>query len=151
MKKLYYISLFLVFLYGCEIFVIGSKPKPKLQEISQRSPVGTVLLFKTALDSNNVYAAVQVLASPGGSLYSGDEKADLLDDLRRFSRLIPSKPVTGFAKDSLADNSYEIFLQVDYYKIFSFNTLRIRDRWYVTDYREEKDATKIKKFDDIKY
>ncbi|MGA2297412.1 MAG: hypothetical protein ABSG15_07695, partial [FCB group bacterium] len=125
--------------------------KPKLQEVSQRSPIGVVLLLKTALDSNNVYAAVQVLASPTGTHYSGDEKVDLLDDLTRFGRLVSQKPVTGYAKDSLTENNYEIYLQLDYYKVFSFNTLKIKDRWYVTDYQEEKNNTRIKKFDDIKY
>jgi len=151
-KNLIFFFFFLLTLFsGCELFTVGKKPKPKPLEISQRTPLGVVILFKTELDSTNSYAAVKLLASPKGTHYSADEKFELLDDLSRFGRLLEKKPVTGFTKDSVSPVATNIHLQLDYYKTFAFSTINLDGKWFVTEYREDSVYLAPSKFMDFKY
>jgi hypothetical protein len=151
-KNAIYIFFFLLIVFsGCELFTVGKKPKPKPLEISQRSPLGVVILFKTELDSTNSFAAVKLIASPKGTHYSADEKFELLDDLTRFGRLLEKKPVTGFIKDSVSLVATNIHLQLDYYKTFAFSTVNIDGKWFVTEYTEDSVYIAPSKFIDFKY
>jgi hypothetical protein len=62
------ISVLTISLSGCELITIGSS-KPKPIEISQKTPIGAVLLFKTKLDSNKIPDAVNLLIRPNGEKY----------------------------------------------------------------------------------
>ena len=135
MKNIKYIILVLLVLSGCELITIGSK-KPKPIEVSQKTPIGTVLLFKTELDSNNIPAATRILAKSDGKQFLAIQKYELYDEVARLQRLISNKKITAVKSDSLTESSYKVRVELDYLKSISFTTSKIKDFWYITDYNE---------------
>lgn len=135
MKSLLIIILIIAIFPGCELITIGKKKQPRL-EINQKSPVGTVYLFKNELDSNNYSGAVQLLVKPNGQQYLAIEKYELYDELARLGRVINKKPVTQVRTDSLNINSYRVNVELDYIRTISFTTQKINDNWYISNYKE---------------
>jgi len=135
MRKINYLILLMLVLNSCELITIGSK-KQKPIEISQRTPIGTVLLFKTELDSNNIPAATRILAKSDGKQFLAVQKYELYDEVARLQRLISNKKITSVISDSLTESSYKIKVELDYLKSISFTTSRINDFWYIVDYKE---------------
>lgn len=121
-------------LVSCELIVIGNKTKKQVVNIDQTTALGAVYLFKTELDSNNIPAATQVLASPNNTEYSAFEKYELYDDVARIGRMIRNFPITNVRSDSLAPDSYKIWLELDYIKNMEFKTKKIKEFWYITNY-----------------
>jgi hypothetical protein len=135
-KTIIYISA-LILLVGCELFVIGTAPKKiKPVEVNQKSPIGTVYLFKTELDSNNIPAATKILATPKGTQYLAIEKLDLYDEVERLRRLLVNKPITYIKADSLTQSSYKVSVEFDYIHKMQFTTYKIEDAWFITEYTE---------------
>jgi hypothetical protein len=135
MKKTQLFIVITLLLYGCELLVIGTK-KTKAIEISQRNPIGTIYLFKTELDSNNIHSAVQFLAMPSGKLFLAEERYELYDDMSRLQRIIGSKPITKIKADTISASNLKIDVEFDYTKSISFTTEKINDYWYITSYTE---------------
>lgn len=132
MKNLYILSIFCLIFYGCEVFTIGGKKITKTQiEANQKSPIGTVYLFKTELDSNNVPAAIRLMLRPSGYPYLALEKLELYDELSRIRRIINNKPITDFKSDSLNENSYKLNIEFDYLKTITFITTKFDESWYI--------------------
>ena len=132
-------TLFLLIIIGlssCELIVLTSKKKNRTMELSQRTPVTTVFLFKSELDSNNLKAASELLLQSNGSPYMAIQKYELFDDLSRLKRIIGGKPVTSYAMDSLSPVNYTVKMEIDYLKLMTFNTLKINESWYITNYTE---------------
>ncbi len=132
MKRLYILSLCFLFLYGCEIFTVSGKriSKPQI-EANQKSPIGTVYLFKSELDSNNVPAAIRLMLRPSGYPYLALEKLELYDELSRIRRIINNKPITDFQSDSLSENSFKLNIEFDYLKTITFVTSKFDENWYI--------------------
>lgn len=118
-------------LTGCELFTFGSKRAPVI-EVSQKSSIGAVLLFKAELDSNNTAAATEILAGKDGSKLLALEKYEMSDEIARISRIITRKPITRMKTDTLAPDSHRIHLELDYLKNITFSTARINSQWYIT-------------------
>jgi hypothetical protein len=136
MKKILLFG-FLIFLVSCEIFTIGSSTKKvKIVEINQKSPMGAVYLFKTELDSSNIPAATQILASPEGKPYLAIEKFELYDDVARIGRMIKGKPITSMKADSLSPAGYKVSVEFDYIKKMYFTTKKIDELWFITNYSD---------------
>ena len=138
MKKYRLLLIFIFLITGCELIVIGGRKRPKPIDINQLSPVGAVLLFKTELDSNNIPAATNVLANPAGRLYLAIEKYEMYEEIERLGRIISNKSITSIKTDTLSTKTFNIYVQLDYLRIFSFTTSKIGLNWYITNYQEEK-------------
>ncbi|GAB1430900.1 hypothetical protein MASR2M18_17340 [Ignavibacteria bacterium] len=124
-----------VLLAGCELFVFGTKRSPII-EISQKSSLGAVLLFKAELDSNNTMAATEILAGKDGRKLLAIEKRDMVDEIARIGRLISKKPITRLFADTLTPDKHSVLLELNYLKKMTFSTLRINSAWYITDIQE---------------
>jgi hypothetical protein len=127
--------LILIVLTGCELFTIGSR-KSQPQEISQRSSVGAVYLFKAELDSNNASAATEVLARSNGNPLLAIEKYELFDEMNRIGRLIAKKPITRTRTDTLSTTTQRVRIEFDYVKNMTFTTQKIADAWFIVDISE---------------
>ena len=127
--------LVVIFLTGCELFTVGSR-KPQKQEISQRSSVGAVYLFKAELDSNNAPAATEILARSNGNPLLAIEKYELFDEMNRLGRLISKKPITLTRTDTLSTTKQRVKIEFDYVKNITFTTQKIADEWFITDIAE---------------
>ncbi|OGU13043.1 MAG: hypothetical protein A2X61_03535 [Ignavibacteria bacterium GWB2_35_12] len=137
MKKTFIFFGLLLFLWGCELFVIGTASKKiRPVEVNQKSPIGTIYLFKTELDSNNIPAATKILATPKGTQYLAIEKLDLYDEVERLGRILSNKPITYIRADSLTQLSYKVSVEFDYIHKMSFTTYKIDDAWFITEYGE---------------
>ena len=137
MKTKYLIFILTIILSGCELIEIGTK-KPKLVDISQHSALGAIMLFKTELDSQNVFGASRLFASPDGSFFIAEEKFALYDDIARLGRIIGTKPITAVIADSnITLNPQIISVKIDYLKKISFTTCKINDTWYIIAYSEQ--------------
>ncbi len=123
----------MIFLCSCELIVIGAKPKAQV-DISQNNPLGAVILFKTELDSNNVQAAAQVLASPSGKKYLAIEKYDLYDEVHRIMRVIGNKSITGVKSDTTSAGGLRINIELNYLNQLTFTTYKINNNWYIISY-----------------
>ena len=135
MKRIYSLFVVLVILTSCELIVIGTKKEPVI-EINQNTPLGAVYLFKAELDSSNVPAATQIMASPNGTELLAYEKYELYDEISRLERLIGRKPITKVKADSLSNSNCRVSVEFDYLKTINFNTRKIRDSWYIIGYLE---------------
>lgn len=132
MKKFYILTFCCILFYGCEVFTIGGKRIVKTQiEANQKSPIGTVYLFKSELDSNNVPAAIRLMLRPSGYPYLALEKLELYDELSRIRRIINNKPITDFRSDSLTENSFKLNIEFDYLKTITFVTSKFDENWYI--------------------
>ncbi len=129
------VIILLFFLCSCELIVIGTKQKESI-DISQNNPLGAVILFKTELDSNNVQAAAQVLASPSGKKYLAIEKYDLYDEVHRIMRVIGNKSITSVKSDTTSAGSLKINLEFNYLNRLTFTTYKINNNWYIISYDE---------------
>jgi hypothetical protein len=134
MKKYSTLCLCIIFLSGCELIEIGTKRAP-LIEISQKSPIGTVFLFKAKLDSNKVNDASHLFLRPSGDNYLAVEKVELTEDLSRLSRIIGKKTITSYKADTLDENMCSVFMQIDYTRKMHFDTKKIKDDWYIVGYK----------------
>ena len=135
MKKIVLAGLCLVFFYGCEVFVIGSSRKP-VQEISQKSPVGTVFLFKTKLDSNKVPDATELFVRSNGEHYIAIEKYELSDEIARLKRLISHKEITSYHADTLSYIDCNVKMNFDYNRKVMFITKKLKDDWFIVSFKE---------------
>lgn len=135
MKKIL-ILLILIGLSSCELIVLTSKKKNKAMELSQRTPVTTVFLFKSELDSNNIKAASELLLQSNGAPYMAIQKYELFDELSRLKRIIGGKPVTSYAADSLSPVNYTVKMEIDYLKLMTFSAMKVNDAWFITNYTE---------------
>lgn len=124
-------------LVSCELIVIGEKQPIKREVINynQESALGTVFLFKTELDSNNVPAATRLLASPEGTLYLALEQYDNYFEVERVKRLLSAKPVTQYKSDTISNEKQVLDVQFDYLTNFRFETTKINDNWYIVNYK----------------
>ena len=136
MKQLIIAIIFLSFLSSCELIVLSSKKRNKTVELSQRTPVTTVHLFKNELDENNIKAASELLLQANGTPYLAIQKYELFDELRRIKRIIGGKPVTAFNSDSLNPVTYKVKMEFDYLKSMTFTTQKINESWFIISYSE---------------
>lgn len=137
MVKYISILLLIVLLSGCELIVLGSK-KEKQIEINQNSAFGVVYLFKTELDSNNSRGATNILVQPDGKFYLAIDRYDMFDEMERMMRIIGSKTITNISADTLSNSNQSIKVEFDYLTNVSFNAQKIKNYWYITQYREKK-------------
>ncbi|MFP4368038.1 MAG: hypothetical protein ACLFR2_00505 [Candidatus Kapaibacterium sp.] len=129
--------IFLAILNSCELIVIGTKySKQEIFNIDQTSAIGTVYLFKTELDSNNISAATQLLADSAGYKYLAIEKYEMRYEIARVKRLIGDMPITLVRTDTLTNHSQKINVEFDYLKRMSFRTEMIDSAWYIVSYDE---------------
>jgi hypothetical protein len=124
-------------LTSCEIFTIGSPPKPKPIDIDQKSAIGAVYLFKTELDSNNVRAATRLLVDDNGAGYLAIDKYEMYFEIARIGRLIGMQPITEVIADTLSDKQHQIDVQFDYLRTFSFTATKIDSNWFIIDYEDK--------------
>jgi hypothetical protein len=134
MKKTLSIIICTILLSSCEMIVITNKKNVISRDISQNSPLGAIYLFKTELDSNNISAATQTLATPEGGRYLAIDRYDMYDEIARIKRIIDKMPVTAERSDSLSVNSYRFQVEFDYLRKFSFTTAKIDSYWYIIRY-----------------
>jgi hypothetical protein len=133
MKKIIIIICLAVCAGGCELFVIGTKKEPVV-EVNQNSALGAVYLFKAELDSNNIRAATEIFANPGGQPILAIDKYEMFDELDRIRRLIGDKPITLVETDSLSLSTLEVNIEFDYLRTLKFTTAKISDNWYIINY-----------------
>jgi len=135
-KLIIYIAIFQLLLSGCELFVISALQydKPAAIDISQRTPLGVVYLFKTELDSNNIYGALSVLANPHDNKYLAIERYEMKNDVSRIKRIIANRKITEITTDTLSENSYKFSLEFDWSQKLKFTASKISDTWYITNY-----------------
>ncbi len=136
MNKYFLIILLCITLSSCELIVLSSKKKNKSIELSQRTPVAAVFLFKSELDSNNIKAASELLLQSNGAPIIAIQKYELYDDLSRLKRIIGGKPVTAYSTDSLTPDNYKVKMEIDYLKLMTFTTLKVNNEWFITNYNE---------------
>jgi predicted amidohydrolase len=136
MKYYPIIAIICVSLAACELIRIGGATQQESIDISQKTPVGVIYLFKAELDSNNIPAATQIIANPNGTKLLAYEKYELYDDLERIGRIISKKPVTKVRTDSVNTSMYKVSMEFDYQKTMHFTTSRIKELWYITSYSE---------------
>lgn len=126
------IALSALALSGCELFVIGGGRRQEVVEISQRSSVGVVYLFKAELDSNNTTAATELVVHSSGRKLLAVEKYELRDDMARWQRLLVHKPITGHAIDTVDPSTHVVDATFDRIRHVRFNTKQIDDAWFIT-------------------
>lgn len=134
MKKTIVVIVLATVLYGCELIDISKKETKKQINLTQESPVSTVYLFMTELDSNNIKGASVLLAKPNGKQLLAEEKFDLYFEMARLNRSMKFKPITNIVTDTLSATTFQVSMYVDYIKHYSFMTEKINDAWYITNY-----------------
>lgn len=135
MKRNKYYILGLLLFCGCEMFVIGSKKAPVI-EINQKSPIGTVFLFKAKLDSNKLPDATELFLKADGNRYLAIEKYELTDEVSRLKRLLGSKSITGYKADTLSELDCKVDISFDWTRKIEFMTRRMNEEWFITTFKE---------------
>ncbi len=128
----------LALLAGCEIFVIGrpdAKVKTEKAEIDRFTPKGSLLLFKTELDSNNIAAAARMLSDSTGRRLSAVDQYEQYNEMLRLKNLIGLKKITSLEEDSLSPYHYAIRIEIDSFRRMDFNLTKIENYWYISNYK----------------
>lgn len=136
MNKAIYIFCILMLASSCELFVIKAPYRQRAQqvEISQRSPLGVVYLFKTELDSNNIFAALSLLATDQGQRYFAYERFEKKYEISRVKRFLQDKQITDVRTDTLSDAKYNFNIELNWTKQMQFSAVKIKDSWYISSY-----------------
>lgn len=119
-------------LASCELFVVGGGARQRAVEVSQRTSIGVVYLFKAELDSNNTAAATELILHPSGRRLLAVEKYEMRDDMARWQRLLVGKPITAYAIDTLDQSSHSVETTFDHIRKVRVSTKRIEGTWYIT-------------------
>lgn len=123
---------------GCEIITIGNKYPVKRKVVvhqNQATSLGVYLLFKTELDSNNAYAASDLLASQEGERYLAEARYELTYSVDMLRRNIQSMPITNIKSDTLSGLIVRHQIELDMIKYMTVFTKKIDSLWYVTKYQ----------------
>ncbi len=123
-------------LSSCELITLGGGSlRQRLPDLDQNSAQGVVYLFKTELDSNNVYAALHVLSSDDRPLLA-IEKYDMQEEIARMGRMIAGKKITYMKIDTLSEVKHRIKTEFNYTKELTFTTVKIEDAWFIAAIKE---------------
>jgi len=131
------ISLSLI-LSACEIITIGNKYPVKRKVVvhqNQTTPLGVYLLFKTEIDSNNAYAASDLLASQEGEKYLAYQRYELSNAVDMLRRNIQFMPITNIKTDTMSGMIVRHQIELDLIKYMTVYTKKIDSLWYVTKYQ----------------
>lgn len=137
-KNIFLIIVTSLIISGCEIFTIGNKYPIRRKVVvhqNQATPLGVSLLFKTEIDSNNSYAASDLLASQEGELYLAYDRYELSYSVEMLRRNIQMMPITNIKTDTLSGMIVRHQIELDMIKYITVFTKRIDSLWYVTKYQ----------------
>ncbi len=135
MNRKLVVIIFTVLLNSCELIVIGTKTTPQVKEFvdyNQKTPLGTIYLFKAELDSNNISAASELLAASDGR-FLAYQRYEKFDEVSRFKRMMSLKEITDVEGDKISENLYKYKLEFDYRRTVTFVTNKISNNWFITD------------------
>ncbi|MGI6370306.1 MAG: hypothetical protein GX372_01850 [Ignavibacteria bacterium] len=136
MKKNIFILLFILLFTSCELFVIKGKKiviEEEKVEASRNSPLGTILLFISETQNDNILAATDLLAKPNNTLYSAEEKYEISSEVSRIKRYIGEADITDKSL-SQTDDIYNIIIEFGYLRKVFFDVKKIDDRYYIINY-----------------
>ncbi len=138
MKKLIFILL-TILLNACEIIQIGEKPQEvKTIIIARENPVGAVLLFKAELDSNNIPAATEYLATPTGHRILAIDKLNIYDELPMLRNKLKGLDISNIYQQSLDDNLIRVNIEFSYIRNLICDTKKIDSLYFIINYKFEK-------------
>ena len=132
------ITILLLFLTSCELFVIGNNRTPKeVIDITQETAIGAAMLFTTELQLENVPAAAQLLSDNTGR-FSAVRQQEEYYNLARLTRILNNRKITRVIADTITLDLHNIKLEYDYVKEFSFSMKEIDSLWYIMDFSQIK-------------
>ncbi|MEZ4724086.1 MAG: hypothetical protein R2863_05465 [Candidatus Kapaibacterium sp.] len=132
------ITILLLFLTSCELFVIGNNRPPKeVIDITQETAIGAAMLFTTELQFENVPAAAQLLSDNTGR-FSAVRQQEEYYNLARLTRILNNRKITRVIADTITLDLHNIKLEYDYVKEFSFSMKEIDSLWYIMDFSQIK-------------
>ncbi|MCB0701460.1 MAG: hypothetical protein KDC55_02010 [Ignavibacteriae bacterium] len=132
------ITILLLFLTSCELFVIGNNRPPKeVIDITQETAIGAAMLFTTELQLENVPAAAQLLSDNTGR-FSAVRQQEEYYNLARLTRILNNRKITRVIADTITLDLHNIKLEYDYVKEFSFSMKEIDSLWYIMDFSQIK-------------
>lgn len=135
----YYLSIILILLSSCELIVIGEIPQEvKTITISRSNPVGTVLLFKTELDSNNIPAATDFMATPTGHKIMAVNKLDYYTELPMLRNKLKNLEISNIYEQHLDDNLIRVNVEFGYIRNLICDTKKLDSFYYIVNYKFEK-------------
>jgi hypothetical protein len=138
-KQIKFILFPIIFCFcGCELFVIQGK-KIVIEEQSaytQKTPVGTVMIFLNELGNDNILAASELLIKPDGKLLNAVEKYDATSELSRMRRFMEGKKIIHQKLDTVA-GVINITLELDYKSKAIFSTVEKDHLFYILNYSKE--------------
>lgn len=140
MKYILYI-IFILILSACELIVIGEKPKavePQVIIIDRTNPIGAVLLFKSELDSNNIPAATEFLATPTGHKILAVNKIDFYYELPMLKNKLKNLEISNIYEDNLDDNLTRVNIEFGYIRNLICDTKKIDSLYYIINYKFSK-------------
>lgn len=123
---------------GCELIILEQRNQTNvvfLPDLDQASAEGVVHLFKTELDSNNVFAALHVLCNDDRPLLAV-EKYEMQEEIARVGRLMGGKKITKMRIDTLSQTKHFVRMECNYTKEFGFTTIKLDDGWYIAAIRD---------------
>jgi len=135
----YYLFIILILLSSCELIVIGEIPKEvKTITISRSNPVGTVLLFKTELDSNNIAAATDFIATPTGHKIMAVNKLDYYTELPMLRNKLKNLEISNIYEQHLDGNLIRVNVEFGYIRNLICDTKKLDSFYYIVNYKFEK-------------
>jgi len=135
----YYLFIILILLSSCELIVIGEIPQEvKTITISRSNPVGTVLLFKTELDSNNIAAATDFIATPTGHKIMAVNKLDYYTELPMLRNKLKNLEISNIYEQHLDGNLVRVNVEFGYIRNLICDTKKLDSFYYIVNYKFEK-------------
>ncbi len=137
MKHIVLSVFLLAILTSCEVFTIKAPPAKQFEavDMTQRTPLGVVYLFKAELDSNNLNGALSVLASPEGEKYLAIDRYEKKYEVARIKRMISRRKITGLRADTVSADTFNFQLEFDWTRQIEFTASLISEKWYITNYK----------------
>lgn len=123
------------FLCSCELIVIGTPPSevPPLNP-SQNNSLGTGLIFKAELDTNNISEASQYL-NKSKPLNAFQRYEEYYWDLEILKNYIKNRKITLVKSDTISEDQIDQAIELDYIKWLNITTIKKDSLWFISNYQ----------------
>ena len=96
------------------------------------------MLFKAELDSNNIPAATEYLATPTGHRILAIDKLNIYDELPMLRNKLKGLDISNIYQQSLDDNLIRVNIEFSYIRNLICDTKKIDSLYFIINYKFEK-------------
>ncbi len=124
------------FAMSCALCFVFSNcaSSPQSGGAAQQDPQTVVRQFTRCLDSNDVDAALALMAHSSGRTYVAIEQYELRDEVARLQRVLAGSSITKISSAESSETKSVLNIEMDYQYNYVVHCVRVGTRWYISSF-----------------